>query len=234
MTPAEPDNHQHDEPSDTIKEPESEHLADEADIHGMHDPIMREKERPRDGYQPISLTLVFLFFGLIGWGGWYLGAYSGDWRVDVFYPGQQMARVSEGDKQKEEMTPDKLRSLGERVYMQCASCHQNDGKGMGGNFPPLDGSKWVTESKDRLVAILLHGLQGSITVKGDSYSGMMPAWGNRLSNKQIAGVLTYVRSAWSNKADAIKPKRVERVKKDSSDRTKPWTAAELEETFGDK
>ena len=61
--------------SDSLRE--SQESPDEGDIHEMHDPIAREFERPEDGYQPIPLTLIFLFFALVGWAverfvGWHL------------------------------------------------------------------------------------------------------------------------------------------------------------------
>jgi mono/diheme cytochrome c family protein len=205
--------------------------APEEDIHDLHDPIMRERARPRDGYQPIPLTLIFLFFGLLLWGGWYMGAYSGGGRVDVFYPGQQTTAekaASADDTNGESASPEELASLGKRVYAQCSACHQNNGQGVAGSFPPLDGSRWVTGNPEVPIRILLHGMQGPVEVEGNTYNGAMPAWGGQLSDRQIAGVLTYVRSAWSNEASAIEPSQVEKVRGETGDRTSPWTASELE------
>ena len=44
---------------------------------------MREKREPRDGYEPVPIWLICVFFALIFWGGWYLAWYSGGFRKDV-------------------------------------------------------------------------------------------------------------------------------------------------------
>ena len=52
---------------------------------------------------------------------------------------------------------------------------------------------------------MLYGLSGPITVKGRTYNGVMPNQGNVMKDYEIAGVLTYVRNSWGNKADTGKP-----------------------------
>ena len=84
----------------------------------------------------------------------------------------------------------------------CAGCHAANGKGQAGVFPPLDGSPYVLGDTKRLGHILLYGLNGKINVEGADYNGQMPAWKGQLSNTDIANVLTYIRSAWGNKAPA--------------------------------
>ncbi len=85
---------------------------------------------------------------------------------------------------------------------QCAACHQATGKGLPGVFPPLDGSEWVHGDTRVLANILLHGINGEITVAGTKYQGSMPAF-SQLSDDELAGVATYIRSSWSNKAEAV-------------------------------
>jgi ubiquinol-cytochrome c reductase cytochrome b subunit len=85
----------------------------------------------------------------------------------------------------------------------CASCHQANGQGQPGVFPPLAGSQYVLGDKTKLGHILLYGLNGKITVKGGNYNGQMPAWKGQLSNDDIAAVITYIRSSWGNKASAV-------------------------------
>jgi len=94
---------------------------------------------------------------------------------------------------------------GAQVYAQnCASCHQANGQGNKGVFPPLAGSDYVTGDTKKLGHILLYGLNGAIKVHGDAYNGQMPAWKGQLSNDDIAEVLTYIRSSWGNKAPPVK------------------------------
>ncbi|WP_158827570.1 c-type cytochrome [Mucilaginibacter lacusdianchii] len=94
----------------------------------------------------------------------------------------------------------------------CVSCHQNDGKGDGNRFPPLAQSEWVND-KNRLVYVILNGLKGPITVKGQSYNEVMPAHGSFLSDEQIAEVATYVKSNFNNTPDIITASDVARVRK---------------------
>ncbi|MDX1740464.1 MAG: cytochrome c, partial [Rhodothermales bacterium] len=63
---------------------------------------------------------------------------------------------------------------GRQVYMtRCISCHQANGKGITGYFPPLDGTEWVAEESGRLIRIILHGMTGPTTVQGVDYNGAM-------------------------------------------------------------
>ncbi len=93
---------------------------------------------------------------------------------------------------------------GAKVYTQnCSSCHQAAGQGVAGTFPPLAGNPTVTGDPTEVIHIVKYGLSGSISVAGTSYNGMMPAWGQSLSNADIASAVTYIRSAWGNKASAV-------------------------------
>lgn len=117
---------------------------------------------------------------------------------------------------------------GEEVYMHnCMDCHQ-DGKGVPGTAPALDGAPWVKGDKGRLIRIVLHGLTGEIEVSGEVYNGVMPAWRNLLSDEEIAAVLTYIRTAWSNDAGPVLPADVDSIRAATADRTRPWTVEEIE------
>ena len=93
---------------------------------------------------------------------------------------------------------------------------------MPGVFPPLAGSNWVSGRDATLVQILLHGVQGALTVNGKSYNSAMPAFGNQLSDAQIAAVLTYVRSQWGNKAAAINQSLVSAQRAATATRGGAW------------
>ena len=117
---------------------------------------------------------------------------------------------------------------GKAVYATtCAACHQATGEGVSGVFPPLVGSEWATGDEAKLVRILLHGVTGPIEVAGETFNGMMPPWGPTMKDPDIAAVLTYVRSAWGNKATPITAASVAKIRAATSSRTTPWTAAEL-------
>jgi len=117
---------------------------------------------------------------------------------------------------------------GKQVYATtCAACHQATGEGVAGVFPPLAGSEWVTGDEAKLARIILHGVTGPIEVAGETFNGMMPPWGPTLKDPDIAAVLTYVRSAWGNKAAPVTAAKVAAIRAATSSRTTPWTAAEL-------
>jgi putative membrane-bound dehydrogenase-like protein len=128
-------------------------------------------------------------------------------------------------------TPPAKASPGQQVYeMACLPCHQPEGKGLPGVYPPLSGSEFVQGDPSRLIRILLHGLTGPITVAGQQYGGAnsvpMPSMGG-LSNEQIADVLSYVRGTFGNQAPAVSPQEVQRVRTATSNRLDPWTLSEL-------
>lgn len=123
--------------------------------------------------------------------------------------------------------PPAARLSGRQLYVQhCATCHGPDGQGIG-TFPPLARSAWAAGPTDAAVRILLHGLQGEVTVRGRTYDGLMPAFGERLSNADVAAVLSFLRSRWGNAADSVTAPEVREVRHRDRDRTAPWTAEEL-------
>lgn len=96
-----------------------------------------------------------------------------------------------------------LEKLGATAYAShCAACHQDNGQGLGGAFPPLAGSVPEYERSAAgqavLTDVLLYGLKGPIKAGGKTYDGMMPAWGSQLDDRQIAGILAYIAHAWGN------------------------------------
>ena len=129
-------------------------------------------------------------------------------------------------------TPDALQREraddGEKIYLsRCMSCHQVDGTGIPGVFPPLDGTDWVVGDKGRLIRIILDGMMGEAEIQGVVYSGAMPPWKTFMNDEEIAAVLTYIRSAWSNEGSAVTPQEVAAVREATKDRTTSWTAEEL-------
>jgi mono/diheme cytochrome c family protein len=98
--------------------------------------------------------------------------------------------------------------IGKAQFMVCGACHGQNGEG-GPAGPPLAGSEWVTGPVSNLVIIQLRGLKGPITVAGKEYNfpaGMTPM--AYQTDEQIAGVLTYIRNSFGNKASAVKPEQV--------------------------
>jgi mono/diheme cytochrome c family protein len=104
----------------------------------------------------------------------------------------------------------------------CAACHQTGGIGIPGAFPPLASSNWVNGGGATTVQIVLHGVQGTLTVNGIAYNGAMPEFGSQLSDAQIAAVLSYVRSAWGNKAAPVPAALVGTQRAATAARSAPW------------
>lgn len=83
----------------------------------------------------------------------------------------------------------------------CSTCHSSDGRG--GIAPALAANALVTGDPAKVIHIVKDGLTGAVQVNGKSYNGTMPAWKGILSNADLAGVITYIRSSWGNKASAV-------------------------------
>lgn len=112
---------------------------------------------------------------------------------------------------------------GAAVYAaRCAACHQISGAGVPGAFPPLAGSEWLAGNPRRLVALVLHGVTGPITVKGTTYSGAMPAFAQQLGDAEIAALLTDLRATWGAGASAVTRDTVAQVRTDTQARTAPF------------
>ncbi len=120
---------------------------------------------------------------------------------------------------------------GLEVFATCTACHQANGLGLPGAFPPLAGSEWVNGKPQIPIAIVLHGMQGEITVKGAKYNQIMMAWGPAFKDQEIANVVTYVRSQWGNKAGPVTAAQVAAVRAATKSRTTQWTPAELRKAF---
>ena len=105
---------------------------------------------------------------------------------------------------------------------RCVACHQATGTGVPGAFPPLAGSNWVNGRDTTLIQILLHGIQGTLTVNGASYNGTMPTFGTQLRDAEIAAVLTHVRSQWGNKTGPVSTAQVTTQRSASAGRSEPW------------
>jgi nitrite reductase (NO-forming)/hydroxylamine reductase len=126
-------------------------------------------------------------------------------------------------------------AAGKAVYeTACLACHQADGKGLPGAFPPLAGSDYLLGNKDRAVGVVVNGLQGEVVVNNVKFNSVMPAM-TQLSDQEIADALTFALNSWGNAGGAIAASQVaaERAKaaatpkKADSPTQHPTTTAEL-------
>ncbi|MDH3788723.1 MAG: cytochrome c oxidase subunit II [Xanthomonadales bacterium] len=118
---------------------------------------------------------------------------------------QQRERMAHQDEETRRLwTRDELMATGENVYAaQCATCHQADGQGLAPAFPALAGSAVTQGPVEDHIQVVLNGREGTA----------MQAWGNMLSDSDIAAALTYTRNAFGNETgDVVQPQTITRIK----------------------
>ncbi len=194
------------------------------DVIPLHRAVMREMAEPTDGLEPAPVWLILGFLTLAGWAGWYIAMNSGGFRPDQY--NEKAAFAAPAAQAQQPVDP---MVLGRRVFNNCVTCHQQDGQGVAGAFPPLAGAERVLGPPESLAAILLHGLHGPIRVRGEEYNGEMPDWGAKLKDGQIAAVLTYIRASFGNSAPPVDAELVRKVREATASRNRPWTEAELDQ-----
>jgi mono/diheme cytochrome c family protein len=206
-----------------------------SDVTKVHAAILREHGEPTSAAVPVPLWLMTLSGVVIIWAGAYLGMFNGGFRGDVFNERDTSPKLLFPDKvagpggpgQGVATADDPIASGKKAFSANCVSCHQGNGMGIPGQYPPLVKSEYVTGGSKRLVMILLKGIQGKIKVEGVEYNGAMPAWEKTLTDKKIAQILTYIRQDWGNQAGPISPDQVAAGRKEFAARAEPFTEADL-------
>jgi mono/diheme cytochrome c family protein len=200
------------------------------DVHQVHAAIQREKTEPRAGLEPLSIWLIAVYGLAIFFGGAYLGRFSGNFSGDSLdpNPGPQMAKKGPqgpGAQTQELSAADR----GKKVFSaNCATCHQANGLGIAGQYPPLAGSEYVLGGTRRLGMIVLKGLQGPLNVKGVQYgTAVMQPWDKTLNDAKIADVLTYIRQEWGNKAGPVSAAGIAALRKELASRSDSFVEADL-------
>lgn len=176
--------------------------------------MRREHSDPDERIRPLPWFFT-MFLGAIGmWGAFYIAttpsgeasAYGDQRTVALLRPPVAAAGAAPAVD-------------GKQLFgAKCAACHQASGLGVAGVFPPLAGAEWVLGGEKVLISILLHGIQGEIEVKGNKYNGAMPAFAT-LTDAEIAGVLSYIRSDWGNQAPPIAAAAVAAQREATKDQT---------------
>ncbi len=166
----------------------------------------REKPEPHESDAGIPWYVTTLIVGLFSWGVYYLA--TAPQHRDMPMPETDMVAEASVDG-------------GQIFSAKCAACHQADGAGLGGVFPPLAGSEWVKGDPTLAVRILLDGLVGEVEVSGVTYNGMMPAFGSQMTDAEVAAVVSYIRTSWGNQASPVTAEQVAAARSQSADRTTP-------------
>lgn len=200
----------------------------ESDVEQIHRQIVRELADPAEGYERVPWFLWVTVATMVFWAGWYIGRRGGsfDTQTHVEYAQVGLTAGAAGDTAAK--GPVDAVAEGKRLFgANCVACHQSNGLGVPGAFPPIVGSEWVTGSEQTVVRILLNGLGGPVKVKGVTYNGAMPAWKESMSDDDIAHVITYIRQWSPNAAPAVTASTVAGLRKEHDARSGPWTEAEL-------
>lgn len=210
--------------------PEDEAHDLEPDVEVLHRAIVREPRDPLEGREPVPWWVWAVAALSLFWGGWYLGRHGGDFgtQAHIAYAMRVASVAEEAVEMEGDAVADPI-AEGALIYARtCQACHQADGAGFAGAFPPIVGSEWVVGAPETLVRVILHGVQGPIRVAGQDFDGVMPGWEGQLSDAQVAAVASYIRQWDANDAGAIDAETVAAVRLADAGRTVPWTAEELE------
>jgi len=178
--------------------------------------VAREKRLRENGLEPIALWLILVCGLVVLVGGSVLGKGGNLLAYNELVKDGYLREKAPG-KQEAVIIPlpviDLLRKDGAKVYSKCAACHQTNGQGTA-TVPPLAGSEWVTGSSQMLSQIILNGLKGPITVAGKSYgTESMPTMAAGLGKKELAALMTYIRTEWGNDASLVTPEMADEALK---------------------
>ncbi len=122
---------------------------------------------------------------------------------------QSIAQAS--SQQPPAANKDERITRGKIIYTSiCMACHQAEGQGIPKAFPPVAKSDYLNADPKRAIATVLHGLQGKVTVNGETYESIMPQLG--LNDEQVANALTYVFNNWGNNGTEVLPAMVKEVR----------------------
>ncbi|HZE12452.1 MAG TPA: cytochrome c [Chthoniobacterales bacterium] len=203
-----------------------------SDVHQVHSAIQREKREPRAGLEPLSIWLIAVYGLAIFFGGAYLGRFSGAFSGDSLDWNQVPTHKPQGPNGPGgEQTPELSQvDRGKKIFSaNCAVCHQPDGNGAAAQgYPPLAGSEYTNGGSRRMGMIVLKGLQGPVTVKGQSFgSAVMQPWDKTLTDAKIADVMTYVRQAWGNKGSAVSAAQITGLRKELASHPESFVEADI-------
>ena len=179
------------------------------------DAYRREQSEPTEQFTPIPVSFLIFVAILTAIGFGYMVKYGSD---EGFNGDMRTASALAPAP----ATAPGAAPAGDQIYATlCVACHQANGQGLAGVFPPLADSEWVKAAPELAIKIVLLGMSGNVAVKGQMYNGQMPPF-KQLSDAEIAAVLTHVRTSWSNGAAAVSADSVKQVRDELKERTEAW------------
>jgi len=198
-------------------------------LQSVHSQLMREKEEPTENFSPMPLFLVGMFTLLVFWGGVYIN------RTGHAFDKFHYDETASGTHEPVGPVVVDMMAKGRKVYVKnCQACHQADGNGLPGVYPPLVGSDWVKDKPERLIKVVLSGLAGEVQVNGVAYTNAMTPFGPILSDLDIAAVLSYVRTTvdFKNESYEVTEATVASVRSEYGARSSTWSQDELNAIHG--
>lgn len=195
----------------------------------VHAKLNKEKHPPTQGFLVAPLIFVFVFGCLIFVCSIQLAHSTNGFQI---HPPKELVELS--DEEIEELRIERKIDSGKKLFaVNCASCHQASGLGLGDQYPPLAGSEWVSGNPELIIKVILKGLKGEIQVNGKTYApaGGMAAVSNLKTDREIANVTTYVRQAWGNEAPEVSVEEVAQARADSADQKDQWIGQELQSIY---
>ncbi len=143
--------------------------------------------------------------------------YSGK-EVDAVYLGDRsapnLAAVTKATESAKagKLTQEEQIKAGQQLFTgTCSVCHQANGEGLPGVFPPLAKSDLIAADPKRPIDIVLHGLTGKVTVNGKEYNSVMPPM-SQLNDDEVANIVTYVLNSWGNPGGRVEAAEVAKAR----------------------
>lgn len=213
------------ENSDSFNDSKQE---DSKDIYDIHQAVLRERSLPEEGNETGPWWLYAVILTTFAFGFFYTGYYFGEFS---YQPHQLYISQAEEEAPAEPVELTQM-ELGENIYGSvCSTCHQSNGEGVEGAFPTLVDTDYVNGSIGRFAGIIIHGLYGEMEINGINYNGNMPAWGEQISDEEVAAVMTYVRNSFGNNSTDVPIDSIKSYRENYGDRTSQWEVDELNDTF---
>jgi nitrite reductase (NO-forming)/hydroxylamine reductase len=155
----------------------------------------------RQNVAGVGAVAAALLIGPLHW------AEAGAQGIDSNAPLEHQAEVSKGRPSEADM------AKGRELYLQhCSACHQANGQGLAGAFPPLAASDFIAADPGSVLEVTVRGRQGKITVNDVEYNNVMPAM-SYLSDADLSRIIGYVLNSWGNPGGRVDTKQVKAFRK---------------------
>ena len=201
------------------------------EIVKSHVELSKNKHQPTKNFLIAPLVFVFVFGCLIFVCSIQLAHTTNSFQL---HPPVEVVELS--PEEKEALRLERKISSGEKIFAgRCASCHQANGLGIEGQFPPLANSEWVAADPAVITSIILKGLKGEIVVDGKTYgtSAAVNMAAVPISDREISNVSTYVRQAWGNTSSEVTEDFVTQLRAEQSAQQDQWVGDDLKSLYSD-